>query len=107
MASLAQIQSNNPQSMGTVPGSGQNLTVSNSVVTLAAAAVPARTKMVMIEVQAEPVRLTTDGVDPTGSKGRILAAGTVLYLSERQANAAKFLRNGGTDATVYSEALTY
>lgn len=107
MGANANIQVNNPHSMGTVPGSGQNLPVSSSVETLAAAAVPSKTKMVMIEVQAEPVRLTTDGVDPTGSKGRILAAGTVLYLSERQAKAAKFLRNGASDATVYSEALTY
>lgn len=105
--SLAQIQSNAPQSMGIIPASGQNLAVSSSVVTLAAAARPDKTKMVMIQAQDAAIRMSTDGEDPTAIKGRLLSANDVVYISLRQANAAKFIRDGASDGVIYSEAMTY
>lgn len=106
MSGNAVHQSNAPQSMNTVPASGQNLTVSSSVVQLATAAVPAKAQMILLQCQDADVRMTTDGEDPATDDGFVLYNGSYRYLSANQARAAKFIRDGSTDAVIYSEALS-
>lgn len=101
-------QTNALQTLKTVANSGASLTVSNSAVPLAAASVPDAAMVVKVQVQDQDVRMTTDGTTPVAATtGDVLRADTFVYLSKQQALSALFIREGGTDAKVRTEALTF
>lgn len=108
MGGNASIQTNTLYGASTIAGSGQILAVAGTVVQLAAAAYPAGTETVKINVQGADVRMTTDGVDPApgDDRGDIIPADSFIYLSYKQAVAAKFIQESSA-ATIYSEALKY
>jgi hypothetical protein len=67
---------------------------------LAGGAIHAQTQKVVVTIEAQPVRLTLNGTTPTATLGFNLIAGTVIELSRAEAEGAKFIRAGATDATV-------
>ena len=79
--------------------SEQELTVSTSVVSFDA--FNELTTHVLITVNDEGVRVKFDGTDPTTSSGHALAAGTQKIWDRTLAGAAKFIRDGDSDATIY------
>jgi hypothetical protein len=102
-------QVNATHNFKTIAGSGASLTVSTTAVALAAAAVPERAVAIKVQVQAQPVRMTTDGAAPVAATtGDLISAGRdYIFLSRQQALAARFIRDGGTDAVIRTEALVY
>lgn len=97
-------QTNYPPSL-TPKGSEADLTVSNSAVQLAAASVDDKAQMVMLQVQDADVRYTLDGSTPTASAGFIARVDDTLYLGVASAKAAKFIRDGSSDANIRSLSL--
>lgn len=74
--------------------------VSTSVVTLTAASLPATHQYVRIQVQANTVRVTYDGSDPTASNGEQMVAGYRVDVRRDLAVAMKFIRESA-DATLW------
>jgi hypothetical protein len=67
---------------------------------LAGGALHAQTQFVLITIEAQPVRLTVNGTPPTATLGFSHAAGAEILLSRAEAEAARLIREGGTDATI-------
>ena len=111
MGSNATIQTNALYKARTIASSGQVLAVDATAggVQLSAAAYPEGADTVKVNVQTADVRRTTDGSTPApgSDHGDLIAAGSFLYLSHIQAKEAKFIRESGTSASIYSEALKY
>ena len=83
----------------------QTLTVSTSVVPFGTA-FNSLTRYIVLDVQGADVRVTYDDSDPTTSNGHILFAGRSYTWSKQAAAAAKFIRDGGTDATIHASEFT-
>jgi len=83
-----------------IAGSQQKLTVSDSVVQLSGTS--AACVLVYVTVEGQAARITFDGSDPTGTTGHLYAAGTSEVWTKKQAAAAKFIRDGGSDAIVHA-----
>lgn len=91
-----------------VPTSGvndQTLTVSNSAVQFGTA-FNELTRYIVLDVQVADVRVTYDGSAPTTSNGHILFAGRSYTWAKETAEAAKFFRDGSTDATIHASEFT-
>jgi hypothetical protein len=78
----------------------QRLTVSNSAVQLSAFG--DTTNMVMFDIQDADVMCTIDGSTPTSSNGHRLYQGRAYTWSTAMAQAAKFIRQAGTDAVIHA-----
>ena len=89
----------------TVGVSDQTLTVSTSVVQFGTA-FNSLTRYIVLDVQGADVRVTYDDSAPTTSNGHILFAGRSYTWSKAAAQAAKFIRDGGTDATIHASEFT-
>ena len=76
----------------------QRLTVSTSVVQLSAFG--DTTNMVMFDIQDADVMCTIDGSTPSASNGHRLYQGRAYTWSTAMAQAAKFIRQAGTDAAI-------
>jgi len=83
----------------------QTLTVSSSVVQFGTA-FNSLTRYIALDVQGADVRVTYDDSAPTTSNGHILFAGRSYTWSKQAAAAAKFIRDGGTDATIHASEFT-
>jgi hypothetical protein len=64
------------------------------------------TRYIVLDVQGADVRVTYDDSAPTTSNGHILFAGRSYTWSKQAAVAAKFIRDGGTDATIHASEFT-
>ena len=64
------------------------------------------TRYIVLDVQGADVRVTYDDSAPTTSNGHILFAGRSYTWSKQAAAAAKFIRDGGTDATIHASEFT-
>jgi hypothetical protein len=64
------------------------------------------TRYIVLDVQGADVRVTYDDSAPTTSNGHILFAGRSYTWSKQAASAAKFIRDGGTDATIHASEFT-
>jgi hypothetical protein len=62
---------------------------------------------VLVEVQADKVRVRFDGTSPTSSVGHELAAGYREVWSVARWNSARFIRSGAADATVFASPLHF
>jgi hypothetical protein len=78
----------------------QRLTVSSSAVQLSAFG--DTTNMVMFDIQDADVMCTIDGSTPTSSNGHRLYQGRAYTWSTAMAQAAKFIRQAGTDAVIHA-----
>ena len=78
----------------------QRLTVSSSAVQLSAFG--DTTNMVMFDIQDADVMCTIDGSTPTSSNGHRLYQGRAYTWSTAMAEAAKFIRQAGTDAVIHA-----
>lgn len=83
----------------------QSLAVADSVVQFGTA-FNDLTKYVVLDVQTADVRVTYDDSAPTTSNGHILFAGRSYTWSKEAAQAAKFIRNGGTSASIHASEFT-
>ena len=83
----------------------QSLAVADSAVQFGTA-FNSLTKYVVLDIQTADVRVTYDGSDPTTSNGHILFAGRSYTWSKEAAAAAKFIRNGGTSASIHASEFT-
>jgi hypothetical protein len=90
----------------TVGGTDERLTVSTSVVQFATTWYDEDTKFVFVDVQGADIMVTFDGSDPSASNGHEFASGYRDFWSARQADAAKMIRAGGTDAAVQASPFT-
>jgi hypothetical protein len=79
------------------------LDVSNAVVQFAAADISDDCKYVLIQVQAQPVRITYDDSDPTAAVGQRKVAGDEGIFLRETLLAMKFIREGATDAKVWAQ----
>ena len=79
----------------------QNLTVSNSTVSLTAPHTD--TDYVIIDVQDNDVYITFDGTTPSASNGHVLPDGQgLLVISANAARVAKFIRATGSDGVIHA-----
>jgi hypothetical protein len=78
----------------------QRLTVSSSAVQLSAFG--DTTNMVMFDIQDADVMCTIDGSTPTSTNGHRLYQGRAYTWSTAMAQAAKFIRQAGTDAVIHA-----
>ena len=78
----------------------QRLTVSSSVVQLSAFG--DTTNMVMFDIQDADVMCTIDGSTPSATNGHRLYQGRAYTWSTAMAQAAKFIRQAGTDAVIHA-----
>lgn len=62
-------------------------------------------QFVLVEVQSAGVSVRFDGSDPTASVGHLYASGTREVWTAQRWNAARFIRSGGSDATVFASFL--
>lgn len=76
----------------------QRLAVSSAVVQLSAFG--DTTNMVMFDIQDADVMCTIDGSTPSASNGHRLYQGRAYTWSTAMAQAAKFIRQGSTDAAI-------
>ncbi len=80
----------------------ETITVSTLSVGLTAASI-ANKNLAIITVESQPVRFRPDGstTAPTTSVGHIMQDGDILELENLEAmQAVRFIRDGGTDATL-------
>ena len=85
----------------------QALAVGNSVVQLTdGGAFNSLTKYIVLDVQVADVRVTYDGSAPTSTNGHILFAGRSYTWAKRTAEAAKFIEDTTTDATIHASEFT-
>ena len=63
-------------------------------------------KYVVLDVQTADVRVTYDDSAPTSTNGHILFAGRSYTWAVETARAAKFIRSGGTSATIHASQFT-
>ena len=82
----------------------QTLAVGNSVVQFSA--FNSLTKFVVLDVQVADVRVTYDGSTPSSTNGHILFAGRSYTWSKAAAEAAKFIEDTTTDATIHASEFT-
>jgi hypothetical protein len=82
----------------------QALSVAGSVVQFGAFS--SACKYVVLDVQTADVRVTYDDSAPTSSNGHILFAGRSYTWAVETARAAKFIRSGGTSATIHASEFT-
>ena len=64
------------------------------------------TRYIVLDVQSADVRVTYDDSAPTTTNGHILFAGRSYTWSKQAAAAAKFIRDGGTSATIHASEFT-
>jgi hypothetical protein len=84
----------------------QVLAVSTSVVQLASAGLPASHQAVYGQVQANTVRVTYDGSNPSATNGEQMTAGTRFTVSRDTALAMKFIRESA-DASVWVQPFAF
>jgi hypothetical protein len=96
-----------PEGLSPAGVSAKTFTVSTTVVAVSTAnSLPiVGSPFVLVEVQAQGVTVRFDGVDPTASVGHLYAAGTREVWSAQRWNAARFVRTGASDATVFATSL--
>lgn len=85
------------------PVASQSITVSTSAIGYTT--LPnANSNLVTFDVQDNDVRVRWDGVDPTGTVGHILPAGTAYTWDKDQFIAAKFIRisTASADAIIFA-----
>lgn len=83
---------------------GQKLSVSTNV--LQFAAFDPRTKVVLVSIDTNDVRVRFDGTDPDATTGNYYAAKTMEYWNVERAKAAKFIQVSG-GGVVFGTELTY
>lgn len=89
-----------PTPVGPAYATFESVTVSTTAVTLTAATYT-NCDNALITVETDQVRFRLDGVAPTSSVGHVLDAGDTLILdSADQIVGARFIRSGGSDATL-------
>ena len=64
------------------------------------------TRYIVLDVQGADVRVTYDDSAPTTTNGHILFAGRSYTWSKQAAAAAKFIKDGNTDATIHASEFT-
>jgi hypothetical protein len=92
----------------TVGVNDQTLTVSNSAVQFGTA-FNKLTRYIVLDVQDADVRVTYDGDtsgDVSATNGHLLFAGRSYTWSKQAAEAARFFRDGGTDAKIHASEFT-
>ncbi len=98
----------NLYSKPTVGVNDQTLTVSNSAVQFGTA-FNKLTRYIVLDVQDADVRVTYDGDtsgDVSATNGHLLFAGRSYTWSKQAAQAARFFRDGGTDAKIHASEFT-
>lgn len=83
----------------------QQLTVDATAGGVQFATLHSETTHVLIDVQDAPVRMTIDSSAPTTSNGHVLDVGYSAIWSKAFAEAAKFIRDGGTDGLIHLSPL--
>jgi hypothetical protein len=79
----------------------QRLTVSSTAISFATT-FNAGTDMVVLDVQGADVMVTFDGSTPTSTNGHRLYDASHYTWSRQAAQAAKFIRQAGTDAAIHA-----
>jgi len=87
-------------------GTDERLTVSTSVEQFATTWYDEDAKFIYVDVQGADIMVTFDGFDPSASNGHKFASGFYGFWSARQADAAKMIRAGGTDAAIQTSPFT-
>lgn len=82
------------------PVSDQRLTVDNTVGGVQFSAFNATTTLVVLDVQDADVMVTFDNSAPTSTNGHRLYAGTNYTWNKATAAAAKFIRQGASNAAI-------
>ena len=90
-------------SMYPISGGGQDLTVADTAVPLAA--LPAGTTSVFVAFDTANVRVRFDGVAPTTSTGVQFQPGEKGTWNKAMAEAARFIREDGTSGHVFAQAV--
>lgn len=75
----------------------EQLTVSTTAVALT---VPAGASRALVRVAAQPIRYRDDGVAPTATVGFPQAANNEFQLVGKSLHSARFIRSGGTNASI-------
>ena len=83
------------------PVADQRLTVSSTAIPFATT-FNIGTDMVVLDVQGADVMVTFDGSDPTTSNGHRLYNASHYTWSRQAAQAARFIRQAGTDAAIHA-----
>ncbi|MGA1375871.1 MAG: hypothetical protein ACO32S_04565 [Steroidobacteraceae bacterium] len=83
----------------------ERLTVSTTAVQFATT-FDITTNYVLVDVQDADVMVTFDGSTPTATNGHRYNSGAREYWSRQKAQAAKFIRQAGTDAAVQASQFT-
>lgn len=83
----------------------ERLTVSSAVVQFSTTW-DITTQYLVIDVQNADVMVTFDGSTPSATNGHRLYAGTNATWSRQAATAAKFIRQGSTDAAIQASQFT-
>lgn len=87
-------------------GADQHLAVSSSAVQATAITNP-QPSHVLVQAQGADVRVTFDGGTPSASNGMQMPALTAFVWHYTTLSAAKFIKEGSTDAVVYIQPLVY
>tara|TARA_R110001606_G_scaffold20025_1_gene72645 strand:- start:344 stop:658 length:315 start_codon:yes stop_codon:yes gene_type:complete len=87
-------------------GTDERLVVSSTVVEFATTWYDENTKFVYVDVQGADIMATFDGSTPSASNGHKFVSGFHGFWSARQADSAKMIRAGGTDAAVQASPFT-
>jgi hypothetical protein len=87
-------------------GTDERLTVSTSVVKFSTTWYDEDAKFIYVDVQGADIMVTFDGSDPSASNGHKFASGFHGFWSFRQADAAKMIRAGSTDAAIQASPFT-
>lgn len=83
----------------------ERLTVSSTVVTLAAFA--ANTQYVYFDVQTNDIMVTFDGSDPSSTNGHRFLSGRYGFWHVNTAQKARFIRATGSDGVIHVSQFAY
>lgn len=68
---------------------------------------PATVPFVLVQTKSQAANVTFDGTDPAvGGAGFVLAANERLMRARERWLQARFIRNGGSDASLVAQAMT-
>ena len=88
-------------------GVHQQVTVSNGAAGVAFTAFDAKTTSVLVSVSTQAIRVRFDGTAPTATVGHALPTGYIDVWSKELAEAALFIRSGGSDGKVDGQPLSH
>ena len=103
---MANSRTTNLYPVPTPGATDQTLTVDSTAGGVQFSAFNSLTRYVVLDVQVADVRVTYDGSAPTTTNGHILFAGRSYTWAKKTAEAAKFIEDTTTDATIHASEFT-